>query len=125
MPTPQKNMRKATNKERCLSYLTMYANKDLDGVTALFADGIILRDWKIRVVGKQKAVEETKKNFEAAQSLTIDVLSTYENTDTVAAELKIVVNKVEALYVVDVITFNEDGLITSIRAYLGRGDDGY
>ncbi|MEO0572394.1 MAG: nuclear transport factor 2 family protein, partial [Bacteroidota bacterium] len=64
-------MQNPSNKEQCLSYLKMYANKDLEGVAALFAENIILRDWKIRVVGKQKAIAETKKNFEAAQSLTI------------------------------------------------------
>ncbi len=115
-------MRKTSNKEQCLAYLKSYAEKDLDGVAALFAEHIVLRDWKIRVVGKQKAVEETKKNFEAANSLAIEVLSTYENEHTVAAELKIVVNEVEELYVVDVITFDDDGRIISIRAYLGRGD---
>ena len=115
-------MKIESNKTQCLTYLKRYADKDLEGVAALFAEGIVLRDWKIRVVGKEKAIEETQKNFEAAQSLTIDVLSTYENEDTVAAELKIVVNGAEELYVVDVITFDEQGLITSIRAYLGRGD---
>lgn len=115
-------MQKITNKVQCLAYLRKYADKDLDGVAALFEDNIVLRDWKIRAVGKQKAIEETKKNFEAAQSIAIDVLSTYENDHTVAAELKIVVDELEELYVVDVITFNEKGLITSIRAYLGRGD---
>ena len=111
-----------SNKEKCLHYLKMYEAKDLDSVAALFAKDIVLRDWKIRVVGKEKALEETKKNFEEAHALTIDVLDTYENKNTVAAELKIVVNATEELYVVDVISFNDQGLITSIRAYLGRGD---
>ena len=116
-------MAKTSNKDQCLLYLKRYAEKDLEGVAALFADDIVLRDWKIRVEGKQRAIQETQKNFETAQSLTIDVLYIYENGDTVAAELRIVVNEVEELYVVDVITFNPEGLITSIRAYLGRGDD--
>ena len=77
-----KKKRKVSNKEQCRSYLKRYADKDLAGVASLFAEDIILRDWKIRVVGKKKAVEETKKNFEAAQSLAIEVLSTYENKST-------------------------------------------
>ena len=43
---------------------------------------------------------------------------TYENKNTVAAELKITVNTTEVLYVVEVITINSDGKIKSIRAYL-------
>ncbi|CAA0354175.1 conserved hypothetical protein [Alteromonas infernus] len=43
-----------------------------------------------------------------------------ENDNSVSGELKIVVNETEVLFVVDVVTFNSDGLISSIRAYLGR-----
>ena len=110
-------MQKITHRAQCLNYLRKYAEKDLEGVAALFADDIVLRDWKIRVVGKEKAIEETQKNFEAAQSLSIDVLSTYENERTVAAELRIVVNNMEELHVVDVITFDDKGLITSILPF--------
>lgn len=88
----------------------------------LFAENITLRDWKIYVEGKEKALEETKKNFESAMSIEIDVLNTYESKETVVAELKITVDSTEILFVVDVITFNQKGQIQSIRAYLGRGD---
>ncbi|WP_435579085.1 nuclear transport factor 2 family protein [Gilvibacter sp.] len=112
-----------SNTDLALLYLRKYAEKDLQAMEDLFAEDIVLRDWKIRVVGKSLALIETKKNFEAARSLTIDVLETYENADTVAAELKIVVNDTEELYVVDVMQFNAQGQIKAIRAYLGRGDD--
>ena len=111
-----------SNKEICLFYLKKYAEKDLAAMNSLFADDIVLRDWKIRVEGKEKALDETRKNFNVAKSIEIDVLSTYEGADTVAAELKITVDANEELHVVDVITFNPQGEITSIRAYLGRGD---
>lgn len=110
-------------KYRCLLYLKRYEEKDLNGIEELFAEDIVLRDWKIRVEGKEKALSETRKNFKNAETIEIEVLATYENEDTVAAELKIVVDATEELYVVDVITFNAEGKITSIRAYLGRGDD--
>lgn len=106
----------------CQDYLQKYAEKDIEGVTALFSDTIILRDWKIRVAGKSMAQKETQKNFDAVSSLDIAILATYENNNTVAAELKITIDGSEELFVVDVITFNEYGKITSIRAYLGRGD---
>lgn len=88
----------------------------------MFADDIILRDWKIRVMGKERALEETHKNFKSATSIEIEVLATYESQNTVAAELKITVDKTEELYVVDVISFNSNDQIESIRAYKGRGD---
>lgn len=116
-------MRKDSNRDLVLSYLKKYAEKDLHGIEAMFSDRIILRDWKIRVIGKKNALEETRKNFAAADSIGIEVLSTFENQNTVAAELKINVNNTEELYVVDIITFNTEGQIESIRAYVGIGDN--
>ena len=116
-------MTEISKKEICLSYLKKYAEKDLNSIEEMFSEDIVLRDWKIRVEGKENALKETRKNFENADSIEIEVLSTYENKDTVAAELKIIVDSTEQLYVVDVITINSEGKISSIRAYLGRGDN--
>ena len=109
-------------RDRCLLYLKKYEEKDLESIGEMFSDHIVLRDWKIRVEGKTLALVETRKNFEAAKSIEIDVLSTYESKDTVAAELIITVDESEILHVVDVISFDADQKIKSIRAYLGRGD---
>ena len=89
----------------------------------LFEENIVLRDWKIRVVGKQKALLETQKNFDSVDAIKIEVLSIYENEHTVAAELKIILNHAEELYVMDVITLNPEGKIISIKAFVGRGDE--
>lgn len=118
-----KSMPKDSNKDICLLYLQKYAEKDIYSMEKMFSDDIVLRDWKIHVIGKKNALRETRKNFQSANSIEIEVLSTYENENTVAAELKITVNSTEELYVVDVITINSDSKIKSIRAYLGRGDN--
>ena len=105
-----------------IQYLRAYEQKDLDSVSDMFADDIALRDWKISVKGKRLAVDETRKNFENTDSIEIDVLSTMVNEKMVSGELKIVVDKSETLFVVDVLKFNENGKITAIHAYLGRDD---
>lgn len=112
-----------SNIDISLLYLQKYAEKDLPAVAELFADNIILRDWKILVKGKTEALRETKKNFEAVNSLSIEPIYIHESGNTVIAELKIVINGNEDLYVVDIITLNEVGKIQSIRAYLGRDND--
>lgn len=109
-----------TNK--FLSNLKAYENKDLAGVAALFANDIFLRDWKISVKGKEAVLQETQKNFDAGSNISIDVLRTYEDKKTVIAELHIIVENSEDIYVTDIATFDETGLITSIRAYIGRED---
>ncbi len=105
------------------AYLAAYAARDLAAVEALLADTITLRDWKIRVVGKAAALAETRKNFDSVDSLAIDVLAAYERAGGAAAELRIVVNGRDILYVVDAFDFDADGRIAAIRAYIGRGDE--
>ncbi|MBK8618830.1 MAG: nuclear transport factor 2 family protein [Anaerolineales bacterium] len=105
-----------------LTYLRHYAAKDLQAISAMFAEDIHLRDWNISVHGKDEAIRETAKNFTEAESIEIRVLVTYENADTVAGELHIVVDGRVDLYVVDVVTFNAQGSITAIRSYKGRED---
>ncbi len=109
-------------KQRFTNYINAYADMNINVVTSMFADEILLRDWKISVTGKHAAVEETRKNFAASQSINIDILRLFESDNGVAGELKIVVNESEVLFVTDVITFDKAGKIISIRAYIGRDD---
>lgn len=111
-----------SNTERFRTYLRHYADKNLEAVTDMLADNVHLRDWNISVLGKAEAVRETAKNFAEAESIEINILDVYENADTVAAELHIVVNGTIDLFVVDVVTFNEQGKVTAIRSYKGRGN---
>lgn len=80
------------NKEIALSYLNKYQNKDLMGIEEMFDKDITLRDWKITVIGKEKAIIETKKNFDSVNSINIEVFEIYENKNSVAAELKITID---------------------------------
>ena len=105
------------------AYLAAYAARDLAAIEPLFSDRITLRDWKIRVVGKAAALAETRKNFEAVQSLRIDVLAAYEREGGAAAELEILVDGRNTLHVVDVFDIDADGRIAAIRAFIGRGDE--
>ncbi len=109
-------------KEQFNSYLKHYSDKNLVKIADMLADNVTLRDWTISVVGKEAALAETEKNFSSARSIEIEVLRTYEAAESVAGELRIIVNETDVLYVVDVVTFNRDGKIESIRAYIGRGD---
>lgn len=107
-------------KKIAFLYLEKYAEKDIWSISKLFADNILLRDWKINVKGKPCAINETQKNFLSVETLQIDVLDYYENQDTIALELKITIDHKEELYVMDVIKVNSEGKISSIKAFLGR-----
>ena len=109
-------------QESFVAYLEAYTAKDLQRVSDMLADDVLLRDWKISVAGRVTALAETEKNFQSADSIDIEILRTYEADDAVAGELKITVDGTEVLHVVDVVSFNAAGKIQSIRAYLGRED---
>ena len=65
---------------------------------------------------------KTARNFAAVQLIAIQVQHLHESAGAVAGELKITLDATTELFVVDVIAFNADGRIRSIRAYPGRGD---
>ena len=101
------------------SFLSAYERKDIDTISRMLAEDVVLRDWNHEVSGLEAAVAEYSKNFRAAESLRITVNQNLEAESGVAAELEIVVNGSEKLNVVDVFTFNEANEITSVVAYKG------
>lgn len=109
-------------KDQFTAYLKHYSDKNIVKISDMFANDITLRDWKISVSGKATVIAETQKNFYSAKTIEIEILHIYEVKQTVIGELRIVVNETEVLYVVDVVAFNTNNQIKSVRAYLGRGD---
>lgn len=111
-----------THTELFRAYLHSYAEKDLEAIANMLAEEAHLRDWNISVFGKADVLRETAKNFSDAETIEIQILDIYENANSVAGELRIVVDGSINLYVVDVVTFNSQGKVTAIRSYKGRGD---
>ncbi len=102
-----------------IAYLRAYEAKDLSAIEAMLSEDVRLQDWNLVAEGRSRVVEETRKNFESAQSLKIDVVRLYESESHASAELKIVVNGVVVLDVVDSVSFTSTGAISAIRAYKG------
>jgi uncharacterized protein (UPF0218 family) len=110
------------NLQRFERYLAAYAAKDIGAIDAMLVADVRLRDWSISVRGKAAFLAETQRNFENAESITIEIIQTTESSQSVSGELRIVVNGQVELFVVDVIDFDAQGLVTAVRAYKGRGD---
>ena len=108
--------------ELFLGCLRHYADRNIEAISAMFADDITLRDWNVFVAGKAAVTAETALNFAASETIVIKTLHLYESADAVIGELKITLNGKTDLFVVDAMAFNDEGRIRSIRAYLGRGD---
>jgi hypothetical protein len=100
-------------------FISAYEEKDIAAISAMFSPNVVLRDWNREVVGFDAAIAEFTSNFQAVESLRIEIKNLVTSEVVAAAELDIVINEVENLRVVDVISFGEDQKILSIVAYKG------
>ena len=100
-------------------FLAAYEAKALQTISSKLAEGVVVKDWNLEVVGKTQVLREFAKNFEEASSLSIQIVQLHSSENAVAAELEIKVNEIEILHVVDVIAFAENNEITSIVSYKG------
>ena len=106
-------------KSICLEYFEIFSHKDLDSLATMFTGDITLRDWEISATGIDEVLAANKKIFDSVEYIHVMPLHLYQDNNTVAAELSIVVSGAIHLSVVDVIKFNDAGKIISIRAYKG------
>jgi len=108
----------STLKDQAIQYFETFSNKDLTGLSEIFSDNAVTRDWDTVSEGKDAVLTANKNIFDSVDTITVTPLSLYEDGNTVAAEIEVLLNGVEKLLVVDVITF-EGSKISSLRAYKG------
>ena len=106
-------------KPIAIEYFETFSRKDLDSLALMFTGDVTLRDWEISATGIDDVLAANKKIFGSVESIHVTPLNLYQDANTVAAEINIVVNGSVHLLVIDVITFNGTGKISSIRAYKG------
>ena len=99
-------------------FIELYAAKDINTISDMFSEDIVLRDWNYEVVGKDAAIIEFTKNFDEAETLHISIKNIYLSELSGAAEIEVTVNGL-ILGIVDVVTFDSADQITSVIAYRG------
>ena len=100
-------------------FISAYEQKDMAAIAEMFSPDVILRDWNSEVVGYEAAIQEYTNNFQAADTLDIKIQNLLVSGPSAAAVLEIVVDGVDNLKVVDLLSFSVDGKIQSIVAYKG------
>lgn len=110
-------MSRASISQVALLYLKSFAEKDIGSLEVLFADTVSLADWDGHLIGKDNIIEFNKKVFASINSISIDIVKVAVGQNTVMAELRITLNNSTTLNVVDVIEFDDDNKIQSIKAY--------
>ena len=102
------------------NYFKTFSNKDSEGLRNMFSDNVYLRDWDILANGIDEVVQANQDIFDSVDTIVVTPIRIISNgTDLVSAELEIVVNDEETLLVTDILEFDDDNKINSVRAYKG------
>ena len=105
--------------DKCNYYFKVFSKKKIDELSELFSDDIALRDWENNASGKAEVLNVNKKIFNNLESISVVPINLYKNENKIIAELEIIINGKEKILVVDIISFNNDGKIKSIKAFKG------
>jgi hypothetical protein len=108
-------------KQLTINYFNAWNNHDLDKLKDLFSDSCSLREWDINVSRKEKVIEANSNIFNLLPYIRANIINIYidNNSKTTVSELIIELNENDKLKVIDVIAFNSNGSIETIRAYKG------
>ena len=104
-----------------IKYFDAFSAKDMAVLEELYAKNIYLRDWEGTYVGAMAVLNANNELFSNVDALVIRpiLLHCDEDALTVVAEIEIMIADAEPMLVADIIEFNAQGGIRSIRAYKG------
>jgi len=102
------------------NYFDMFSKKDINEIENLFSSSISLKDWTVDISSKDQVIKFYKTFFSEVNKIDIKIINIYNVNKIVIAELEIFINNDKnILSVVDIIEFNEDNKIISIKAFKG------
>ena len=116
------------NIQQLRKYFQAFADKNIEVLTEMFTDDIVLIDWNNTFTGKDQVVNEVQgifANFKTIELEVTDIFSSLniinadrgETTvsipkdDSFACEIVIVFDDLEPLYIMDLIEFDDEGRI--------------
>ena len=102
-----------------IQYFKDFSSKNIKTLKEHFSEDITLQDWEINAKGINEVIEANKKIFDEVESIKVNPIQIIDNENLLAAQLEITINGKEVIHVVDILKFNENNKISSIRAYKG------
>ena len=102
-------------------YFNAWNAKDSSKLELLLSSDAHLRDWEMDKTGSASVVRANMDIWKRVPGIFIEVLTMHVSNDTrtICAEIVVKLSASESLKVVDVITFDSQNKIASIRAYKG------
>ena len=100
-------------------YFASFLKKDIGALSSLLSSDVTLRDWTMLERGRTNVLDATQRIFDSCGSIAIDVKGILTGDRFAVAEIDIFFDDLDALHVVDVYEFDNDGKINFIRAFKG------
>lgn len=112
-----------TIKDLTDKYFEAFENKDLDALSQLYSEDVLLNEWnENRFYGRGLVLEANDKLLNSTwkdQKVEIAFMAQGFSMYSSLNEIAVIVDGTEVARVVDVIEFSEDGKIKAIVAYRG------
>ena len=122
------------NIQQLRKYFQAFADKNIEVLTEMFTDDIILIDWNNTFTGKDQVVNEVQGIFANFKTIKLEVTDIFSSLniinadrgettvsipkdDSFACEIVIVFDDLEPLYIMDLIEFDNEGRINKLTAY--------
>ena len=122
------------NIQQLRKYFQAFADKNIEVLTEMFTDDIILIDWNNTFTGKDQVVNEVQGIFANFKTIKLEVTDIFSSLniinadrgettvsipkdDSFACEIVIVFDDLDPLYIMDLIEFDDEGRIKKLTAY--------
>ena len=106
-------------RDLALEYFEAFSSKDLLKLESMFANDVILRDWETSALGRCQVILANQKIFNSLSTVSVRPINILVSGQVVIGELELVINGDEIIKVVDIINFNLNNKILSIKAFKG------
>ena len=97
-------------------YFEYFSQQNIEALSEMYADDVTLTDWDIDLGGKDRVIEENKNIFNSIPDLKLEVDNIDHVGNVVYGQITISAKDFR-ISVIDVIEFNNQSKIKSIRAY--------
>jgi len=113
------NMEHNLLKRYAIEYFKKFRDKDLSGLSEMYADNIVLEDWTGKWSGKESVLDMNSNFFKSNFSISISQVTTSKSdvTNTAYVLFDLVTNDT-VIKINDEILFNDEYKITGIFAHL-------
>ena len=106
-------------KEIALSYFQKFSQKNINELRKMFDENVTLRDWEVNEAGIENVLKANSNIFQNVNTIKVIPQNIISENHFISAELKIIINNQDELKVVDLIEFNKNCKIISIKAFKG------